>query len=422
MIISWDTETTGLPTTDAYPNVNNLSKFSACHVVQLSAVKFDDDGRELDAFNVIIRPDTYSSMPEAAEKVHGVSFEKAREDGIPFGRAFRAFKTFCGNTTLLIAYNSQYDERMVLTELLRRGAHASHAKWFRAHKFICVYEMFKRTEVRRKGKLTEVYRTYFGEDFEGAHDALADSRAAARVYLHLKDAPPRKRDKIGVPLVTINASDIASALGRGYDDPRDVVAAYWIKYFPKTFKGSTRRARVYELASAHKAVKNMLRKIEYALVDDVDQLHRISARCDEIVDAALEDDDARDRVKKYARSCLSMNYGKSKRPLEQPKVLFYPITNICGTRYQIAGAPGDVRDGILFVVKHRTKSLHGEVRRVDEIQCRIYMEMTGCDRACLVEHYKDETRSYLIERCLNEWNDILIGVHNFIDFFHSLHS
>ena len=39
-------------------------------------------------------------------------------------------------------------------------------------------------------KLAEACRYFFGEDLVGAHDALVDVRACARLYFHLKSLVP----------------------------------------------------------------------------------------------------------------------------------------------------------------------------------------------------------------------------------------
>lgn len=415
MIVCWDTETTGLPTTDKRPSKNNLADFSQCHIVQLSAIRLDDAGAEVAAFNRIIRPEHYTSMPAPAERVHGVSFEKAMREGSSFDDVFDAFVEFCGNSRLCIAYNSQYDERMVGCELIRR-AQTDRMRWFRAHQFTCVYKMYQTRECKRSGKLVDVYRGYFGEDFEGAHDALADARATARVYFHLKSLPSRPLSKIRVNTVRISASDVANAISRGFGDPQELVLEYWKKFSPRTFKGETRDDIVRRLASR-----------DPRLAEIVDHARSFKAKnAKELREALDEYERAIDHVgvetkflKRHVKSLASMNYGKRPDDGGRPRKTYHlDVCNLCGTQYRVVGAPGEIRDGILFVEKRRVEKLRYEVHESEEIQCRVYMALVGVKQCCLVETFEATKRTYLIEHDLEKWSDIVVGIHNFCSYFH----
>ncbi len=73
MFLIFDTETTGLPKRDNAPisEVDNWPR-----VVQIAWQMHDETGDLLEHHNVLIKPDGFE-IPYSAEKVHGISTEKA---------------------------------------------------------------------------------------------------------------------------------------------------------------------------------------------------------------------------------------------------------------------------------------------------------------------------------------------------------
>ena len=74
MFIIFDTETTGLPKRDNAP-VNEVDNWP--RVVQIAWQVHDGSGDLTEHHNVLIQPDGYE-IPYSAEKVHGISTEKAK--------------------------------------------------------------------------------------------------------------------------------------------------------------------------------------------------------------------------------------------------------------------------------------------------------------------------------------------------------
>ena len=79
MYLIFDTETTGLPQNRQAP----LTDFDNWpRVVQLAWQLHDVDGSIVSAENVIVKPEGFT-IPFNAEKVHGISTERALRDGLP---------------------------------------------------------------------------------------------------------------------------------------------------------------------------------------------------------------------------------------------------------------------------------------------------------------------------------------------------
>lgn len=186
-LLFFDTETTGKANFKAGPEWPDQPR-----LVQLAAVLFTPAGEELGSFNHIIEPDGWI-IPAEASAVHGISNDYAKSFGIPVGKALVSFTELLIQADWLVAHNIDFDDLILASELHR--LRADIIEQFKAKRRFCT--MKASTDIcklpapwsSRKykwPKLTEAHEMLFKEGFEGAHDALADVRACARVYFELQ--------------------------------------------------------------------------------------------------------------------------------------------------------------------------------------------------------------------------------------------
>ena len=185
MILFFDTETTGFP----------LKQFPASHVdqpylVQLAALLTEDDGRERASMNCIIEPTGYQ-IPDKVAAIHGISTDLARRCGVPLSTALRLFICLSRRADRLVAHNIQFDCAIIETAMSRVPAIPHEPIYdtyctMKAATAICkIPSANPHFSAYKWPKLSECYKIFFGEDLVGAHDALVDVRACARVYFHL---------------------------------------------------------------------------------------------------------------------------------------------------------------------------------------------------------------------------------------------
>lgn len=176
----FDTETSGFPKAASAPLHHQP------HIVQLAALLIDDSGEER-SMNFIVRPDGWAIHAGAME-VHGITMEKAATAGVPKRAVMAAFTTLCRDADVVVAHNIEFDLKMVALEyrrlqqdnpLLTKRKICTMASTTDICKLPGQYGKYKRP------KLIEAYRHFFGEDFGGAHDAMADVRACARIHQHI---------------------------------------------------------------------------------------------------------------------------------------------------------------------------------------------------------------------------------------------
>lgn len=194
MILTYDTETTGLPDFKAR-STDPIQP----HLVQLALVTSDDGGAEIVASSVIIKPDGWTIPPEVTA-IHGISHEQAMDEGIPEGLAVEMFIVAQGRAAIRSAHNESFDRRIMRIAMTRAGLERDFIEAIEGRASYCTCNSAKpivnlppTDRMLASGfngpkppKLEECIRHFFGEDLPGAHDALIDARAAARLYFHLQ--------------------------------------------------------------------------------------------------------------------------------------------------------------------------------------------------------------------------------------------
>ncbi len=184
MLLFFDTETTGLPRDYRAP-LTDAANWP--RVVQLAWVLFTTDGEELAAQSSLIRPDGWVVPPNM---IHGISHQQAVLTGRPLRATLAEFTAAAEQAQALVAHNFDFD-RAILGAEYARLAQPDPIPTRRA---VCTMKSTTNycaiPSANGRGykwpKLAELHRSIFNEDFEGAHDALADVRATARCYWALR--------------------------------------------------------------------------------------------------------------------------------------------------------------------------------------------------------------------------------------------
>jgi len=185
MYLIYDTETTGLPKNDSAPLTDSANW---PRLVQIAWQLHDNAGKLIEAQNFIVKPDGFS-IPYNAEKVHGISTQRATEEGKPLPEVLEAFAKTLEKTSLVIGHNVTFDLNIIGAEYHR----VTQNNVLENKKFLDTKEEatdFVAIAGGRGGKfkwptLTELHTKLFGQGFEDAHDAAYDVRATARCFFGL---------------------------------------------------------------------------------------------------------------------------------------------------------------------------------------------------------------------------------------------
>ena len=180
----FDTETTGIPNDYKAPctNTDNWPR-----LIQLGWLLTDAEGRILSEGNHIVRPDGFE-IPKAASDVHGITTEFALENGKPLLDVIFAFGADLNQADCMVGHNLDYDLHIVGAEYVRLGY---DSRIMFARPTLCTMQatiQFCNIPGRfgpKWPKLMELYTTLFGQEFDGAHDAMADIVATKDCFFEL---------------------------------------------------------------------------------------------------------------------------------------------------------------------------------------------------------------------------------------------
>jgi DNA polymerase III subunit alpha len=185
MYLIFDTETTGLP---ANYNAPPSDSANWPRMVQLAWECHDETGRLIHARSYIIKPQGYT-IPHAAEKVHGISTEKALAEGFDLTFVLEEFEASLQQCKFVIGHNVEFDLNILSAEHFRTGFTSRLASLAN----VCTKEESTDYCALPGGKggkykwptLEELHKKLFQEGFDEAHNAAADVAATARCFLEL---------------------------------------------------------------------------------------------------------------------------------------------------------------------------------------------------------------------------------------------
>jgi DNA polymerase III epsilon subunit-like protein len=430
--IAFDFETSGLPKGRKPVTRETLGQYDTCRAVSLSAARFSSKGRLVDTFDAMILPTDFTISPGSIA-IHGITEDMARSRGRPFLQVFTDFMTFIGpRTKTIVAHNAKFDVSVLRSEMLRHGINLSLIEELN---FRCTLELY-RERFLKPIRLGVLYEDIFGEQFEDAHNSLADCIACGRVYPYVI-GHERTLKPIGVPKVIIGASSVASAIGCGFKKQPELIEELWKKYSPQTFEGKTKEDKALEILMWNTSTKKILEDAEnFKSENSADVAQKTRAVYHQIEHSGLS---AEDMViaKDHLRKTLYTNHGTRNeyktadadkaKLVEDDTFYTHDICTIEGTLYQIVGRIDRLQmneDGsrTLVEIKNRAKGLFNRVRDYEEVQCQTYLQMLGDIKYCrLVEQFNDERKGYLIEKNDEKWrDDIVPKLQNFCELFHSM--
>ena len=183
-LLFFDTETTGLPKDYNAPSSNT---FNWPRLVQLSWILTDEERHRIRKRNLIVKPDGFV-IPVDSTLIHGITTERANEEGIPLADAIEQFKADLEMATFIVGHNVNFDKKVVGAEMIRLGM----ADEMESKKSYCTmlssinYCKILGKDGYKYPKLQELYRKLFGKEFEDAHDALCDTEATEKCFWELK--------------------------------------------------------------------------------------------------------------------------------------------------------------------------------------------------------------------------------------------
>lgn len=185
MYIIFDTETTGLPRNYDAP-ITDLDNWP--RLVQLAWQLHDERGKLLSNQSFIVKPEGFT-IPYNAEKVHGISTDRALKEGHDLLKVLQAFEQDVAKAHYLVGHNIDFDIKVTGAEFLRKQER-THLLEKTSLDTKDISTDFCAISGGKGGKfkwptLTELHHKLFGIGFEDAHDAAYDVAATAKCFFGL---------------------------------------------------------------------------------------------------------------------------------------------------------------------------------------------------------------------------------------------
>ncbi len=186
MYLIFDTETTGLPKRFNAP-VSDTDNWPRC--VQIAWQLHDAMGNVIEHQDYLIQPEGFD-IPYDSERIHGISTELAKQEGIPLADVAKKFTEVLTKAKFIVGQNVGFDVNIMGCEFFRLGIDNPLPQ-------IRVLDTCTETTARlcqlpggRGGKfklptLTELHQFLFDQPFVEAHNATADVEATTRCFFEL---------------------------------------------------------------------------------------------------------------------------------------------------------------------------------------------------------------------------------------------
>ncbi|MFY0687611.1 MAG: DNA polymerase III subunit alpha [Cyclobacteriaceae bacterium] len=212
MYLIFDTETTGLPHNKSAP-LEDLDNWP--RLVQIAWQLHDATGHLLSQGNHIVKPEGFT-IPFNAEKIHGISTERALEVGEDLRSVLEHFTLDVQKAQVLVGHNIEFDNKIIGAEYLRLGVTNEIAEYPNIDTSTTTVEFCQLQGGiggrLKQPRLIELYEKLFGEGFGDAHDAAYDVDATAKAFIEcLKRGIIPPYEEIDISSIEYEAPDLAAA-------------------------------------------------------------------------------------------------------------------------------------------------------------------------------------------------------------------
>jgi DNA polymerase III epsilon subunit-like protein len=195
-VIVYDTETTGLPKkTNTSPCLENESNYP--YIVQLSYIIYDiETNTVVKIYDKVINIPDNIVISEESIKLHGITREIMRENGISIISALETFLNDICAADIIVGHNIEFDKIMVHIEMLRNAfpnidLFTSSTKFYCTMKTtieLCAIKTNYKNSVKTYNKfpkLVELYTYLFSKTPTKLHNALNDVALCLQCFCKL---------------------------------------------------------------------------------------------------------------------------------------------------------------------------------------------------------------------------------------------
>jgi DNA polymerase III epsilon subunit-like protein len=171
-----DTETNGTPICknfNEFPDYKDLVKYNNARIIQLSWNIYNEKKLERNC-DFFIYPNNFTIENS---NIHGISFEKAKKEGIDIKDILNIFYMDLLRTDIIIAHNAYFDLNVIKSEAHRIN-NKKIIEELNKKKIICTLECsnekLKKKKIIKSSKLNEIYKFFFNKEITNHHNSKYD--------------------------------------------------------------------------------------------------------------------------------------------------------------------------------------------------------------------------------------------------------
>lgn len=185
-----DTETNGLPKMNKGQVVpfTKLHAYDSARIVQLSWAVYNAKDELIKTGDFVIKPDKFT-ISAAISKIHGITHDMAETKGVNISLALDNLMKDLNDVNFIVCHNIMFDVNVIKSELLRLIRNKD-IQLINSKKTFCTLECtraaLKSKRLVKNSKLGTVYRYYFGEEIENAHNSLYDVLNTGKVFTEMR--------------------------------------------------------------------------------------------------------------------------------------------------------------------------------------------------------------------------------------------
>ncbi len=180
-----DVETTGLPERswedgDEDPKWTNFKAFEKCRMVQISMIICTQNFKNRKQKSYIIKPDGFS-IPQESVKFHGITTNRANEEGVPISVAMTRFRKYISKCSTFFAHRVTFDFNVIMSELHKIRDSETKAI-LQSKRLYCtvintcdIVQLPGRYGDFNYPSLSDLFYYVFGKSIKHAHDARYDT-------------------------------------------------------------------------------------------------------------------------------------------------------------------------------------------------------------------------------------------------------
>lgn len=178
-------------------------------IIQIGAVKYNENGVLVSTFNRFIRPTIYKSLDPTVESITKITMDKLISEGILFSRAIKEFRKFIGSGKVTLMSWGSYDAIVLKNNCLYYNKDIS-LSWMSSFLDLQSYAakiLFPKTK-QQPGLTTaaDALNLMYAEDT--LHDALVDAKLSGEVFRQIIDPMLIKKHTVDASKLTVGAKSI----------------------------------------------------------------------------------------------------------------------------------------------------------------------------------------------------------------------